>query len=302
MTNNFDTVITASSIYKEDFQILMSDTTQTYWYPLLYNPEESMSGVERQSCVESYVLEGGPESPFETLTLQLSMKKLKTQYPSLVNNIEEGMNKIILNAVGRSNLTVVKIKVRDTKMTLTAYSDAEVLRGSKLAMTGTLQPYEWIKEILTSGTYGIQYVEDSTLFISSSFSLNSDKLSDLLYFSEGESVWYVLQICALYMNCKIFFCDNKVYVVDFTQPFGGMADGILFDYDVLNLRPESTQNVMYGRTTGDVEIGDEGTDTVINYIDARCTDELGVMKTSVVVTTGNDEGSVSRYGMRAGNT
>lgn len=303
---DFDTYIAGKTVFKEDFQILISDADQSIWYPLLYDPEGvSQSGEDRQSCVESYELEGGPESPFETLTLKLSLKKLKEQYPSLYNNakgFEVGKNRIALNAVGRSNMTMVKCKLRGTSLVITAYSDAEVLKGSKLAMGGMMQPYDWIKDILCSGSYGVTFAEGDTFLTSSVFPTDVVSEGDWLHFDEGENVWYVLQVCAMYMNCKIFFCDNRAYLVDMTQLFGSSRgqDGVLFDYETINLRPPTPQEPMYGRTVGDAELGDEGTDTVINALSGRCTDNM-TQSTSVTVTVSNEE-SVQKYGNRAGNT
>lgn len=296
MAIEFDAILEASSVKKEDFQIFLSDMTGSYWYPLLYDPE----GDDRQSCVESYVLEGGPESPFETLTLTLSKKKLSAQYPSLYQSLKPGLNRIILNAVGRSNMTMVKMKLRKDTLTLTAYGDAEILKGTSLFMDGVMMPYDWIKDILTSGQYGVQFAEGKSFLTSMVYATDTSDQTDLLYFQEGTNVWYVLQVCAMYMKCKIFFCDNKAFLIDYTQDFGSMHDGILFDYGPIDVRDRSTSNPMFGRLTGDVEMGDEGMDTVINRQDAKCSSTFQELRNDISASSGDFDASVSRYGSRAG--
>lgn len=296
MSSSFDPILEASSVNKEDFQIFMSDMFGTYWYPLLYDPE----GANRQSCVESYELEGGPESPFETLTLTLSKKKLSEQYPSLLESLDPGLNKIILNAVGRSTMTVVKMKLRKDTLTLTAYGDAERLKGTTIFMDGAMLPYDWIKDILTSGQYGVQYAEGKSFLSSYIYEASTEGSTDLLYFPAGTNTWYVLQVCAMYMNCKIFFADNKAFLVDYTQAFGSSHDGVLFDYGPLDMRVQTSSNPMFGRVTGDVELGDEGMDTVINHQDAKCSSKFQVVANNTDASSGDVDASVAKYGSRAG--
>ena len=291
-------LFSAKSVKKSDFQILISNAKGSVWYPLLHKAEELDS---RSSCLTSYKLLGGPESPFETLELTLSAKKLTAQFPMLINNISLGESRIILNAVGRSNMTVTKARSNGTKIILTAYGDAEVLKGCGLTIGGTLPPYKWITDILTSGDYGIQY-SDESIILSTSYDIANPLITDYLTFSKDQNVWQVLQICAMYMGCKIFFADNRAYIVDMTVPFGYGFDDKIFDYGDVDLRSmEQTGSTMYGRVVGESNLGDEGTDTVINSQSGYCSGTVGNIGTNKEYSV-SDSNSIEIYKTRAGNS
>lgn len=294
------------TIPQSDFSILMSNADCTVWYYLL--SEEF--GID---CVKSYTLSGGMESPFESLTMTIPKNRLSSVAPELVEGIVAGQNKVIINAVGRCSMTVTKCKLTNKNFSITAYSNAEVLRGYTLDTSATMTPFGWIKYILEEGRFGVSFRstaddEDKVTF-RYSFN-NTTDFYDMLSFEEGTSVWYVLQVCAMYLGCKIFFSGDRAYLVDYrVQEGSSHTENAVFDYVndnsesgdryTLDLYSATRDDPIYGRVTGDVELGDEGTDTIINAQSIRCrTSESDTMTSTF---TYYDEGSKDRYKEHSGS-
>lgn len=294
------------TIPQSEFSILMSNSTNTVWYYLL--SEEF--GID---CVKSYTLSGGMESPFEVLNMVIPKNRLSSVAPELVEGIVAGQNKVIVNAVGRCSMTVTKCKLSNKNFTITAYSNAEVLRGYTLDTSATMTPFGWIRYILEEGKFGISFnsmtdnPDDATFLYSFN---NTDDFYDMLSFEEGTSVWYVLQVCAMYLGCKVFFSGDKAYLVDYRIQSGStFKEGSVFDYHgsdesgngyTLDLYSASTDDPIYGRVTGDVSLGDEGTDTIINSQTIRC--RTSETDTSTTAFTYYDEESRDQYKEHAGSS
>ena len=277
---------------KENWQILMSDSTGLVWYPLLYG--------DNDTCISSYSLTGGSEDPFEHLEMVLSRNKLAAQFPELVDDIEYGKNRIIVNAVGRSNMTIYdgKMNSKSKEWTIKAYGDSEKLRGSIIDVDGEYYPYEWILELLTTGRYGMQYNEGTTLLTSSMTDRTGP--GDRLVFPAGTNVWYILQVCAMYLRCKIFFANNCVYLIDTTNAYDP-DETVMRDYGEIDLHPSRPDdptapwNAMYGRVTGNISTGHEGSNTIGNVVVIKCSDGDG---NSITVPPIKDEPSMGVYGIR----
>lgn len=255
-----------ASMDSRSFSLMMSDSSRTNWYYLM-NQEYDMD------CISSFKLTGGVENPFEVLVLEVPKNKLKDVAPSLVNDIVAGRNKIQLNMMGRSNMTVVKVRSGKTYR-ITAYCNAEVLKGQQTTQTQTMFPFDWIKDILTSGRYLDAYAEGDTFLYSFD---PKESMSDQLTFPEGTNIWRILQICAMYLRCKIFFADGKVYLADCTKDMGSRGskttkDRPYSDYDAIDLTSSDRNASTYGAMIGTLSIGDEGLDTVMNAGSVTCSD------------------------------
>ena len=254
------------------YEITMSNGDQSKWFAL-------MKG--NINCISSYTVEGGAEQPFESITMEIPKNRLTSVANELVNNIVPGGSKVILSAVGNTTMTVVKCKLTSDKTyKITAYCEAERIKGYTLTGDGAFDPWYWITYILTSGEFGISYTAegDSPTFL---YSVNP-ALGDYddLSFKKGQNVWYVLQVCALYLGCKIFFADGKAYCVDYRISRGSKyIEGAVDDRQPVNLYTEDTSDPIYARITGSVTLGNEGLDTVINAQTIACSDSDGKSKT-----------------------
>ena len=298
-------------VAKSDFQVLISDAEGREWWPLVYSGKDD-------SCVKSYTLKGGSENPFEYLEMEISATKLHYQYPSL-GAIEPGRTRIVINAVGQSNMTVFSCSMNDGTYNILAYSDAEWLRGCVITEDGQFSALDWIENLLSSSSmyeapdmYRVAYSLGSnhssasgSLLTSYQSQYNKSDGPNLLYFPEGTNVWYILQVCAIYMNCKIFFSGNCAYLVDMTQsPFSSISsESVIRDYGEISLRDSyaNANNVMYGRVIGTPKIGHEGSGTVVNVIQVHCSDGIGKHSTSATPPICRDDASVAKY-KEQGNT
>ena len=118
---------------------------------------------------------------------------------------------------------------------------------------------------------------------------------DDLTFKKGTNIWYILQVCALYVGCKVFFAHNNAYCIDCrSTTITTGSSGPLVDYEDILLYDLDPSEPIYGRTTGSVNLGDEGIDTVINTQVIECVNSSGKR---VTYSNKTDEKTV-----RAGNT
>ena len=281
-TKTDGTTLTATN-----FEVMMSNADQSAWYALL-------SG-DSLNCIESYTIEGGMEQPFESITMTIPKNRLTSVAPKLVDNIVPGYSRVIVDAVGQSSMVVVKCKLSNKTYKITAYCEAEAIKGYELTQDATYNAWYWIKYILTSGEFGFTFRDD----VSEPTFIHTPEPSltefDELTFKKGQNVWYVLQVCALYVGCKIFFAQNKAYCIDCRgTSISTSLSGPVVDYRDVLLYDLDPSHAIYGRTTGSVNLGDEGIDTVINTQSVECVDTGG---NKVIYTNKTDEKTV-----RAGNT
>lgn len=284
---------------QSDYSVMMSDAEGMVYYTLLGQTKEGST----VNCISGYTISGGPETPFEILSITVSKQKLKYIAPKLIEEDEDtkeigiraGRNEIIVDAVGKGHFTVVKCKYSGRKYKITAYCNAERYKGCTIKQGGTDTPEGWIRSILTDVSYGVS-LDGIEL------RPGSDAITDQISFEGGTVVWYILQVCAILLGCKIWFAEDKAYIVDCTALSGGMD---------LELYPESKTDMMYARTLGEVTLGSEGTDTLINSVAVKCT--VPVPKTSAedtsasetrqaVIETVRDAQSIAKYGESKSST
>ncbi len=278
---------------QSQFSILMSDANKINYYTLLGQVGTDL--IRTVNCISEYTITGGPETPFEILTITIPKYKLKNVSPILVeeDGIKAGRNEIVVDAVGKGHFTVVKCKYSGRKFKITAYCNAERYKGCTLMKGGVDTPEGWIQTILNDTSYGVSVNE---IEIRPSVSAVSDQIS----FESGTTVWYVLQICAILLGCKIWFAEDKAYIVDCTALSSGMD---------LELYPESKTDMMYARTLGEVTLGSEGTDTLINSVSVKCSvpqkDNKGELTGETiqgVIGVVKDTQSISIYGESKSST
>ncbi len=276
-----------------DFSVTLSDSRRKKEYPLL-------SSSMNLNLIDSLTVTGGPEAPFQYAQLTIPRKKLSSTYPALlttlqtyVNDIKAGRNRLTINTVGTTIMTLSKVKLSRDTLTLTAYCDAERIKGRTLDSAGAFTPAAWLAHILKANNYGLSFTDmgDDPSYIHN-FDDPTDEPDETdersgrtrhkqwtITFDEGTNVWYILQVCAMLCGAKIFFADNKAYVIDYRKLSG---DGI----DLYGTG-DCSQSVV-----GTVDLGDEGTDTVVNTIRVTCTMPLvenGAYK------TGDDSTKTAEY-------
>lgn len=236
------------------FSITMSDMNRVGDFLLLGGYAD---GRYKYNCVSEYSLKGGPENPFETLVLIIPRQRLRYVAPDLENKIVPGRNRVVLNAIGFGDFTVVKCKYSGRKFKITCYCGAERFRGSTLSLAGERTAPDWIDYILDNAS---QY--DVTLRGRVIRSEYVPGTRDTISFEKGTNIWYILQVCATIMRCKIWFADNMAYVVDQTLAANSTGVGKLDLYT-------SDDVSISQRVIGDVTLGDEGMDSVVNSIKLR---------------------------------
>lgn len=258
-------------------------------------PQCILGGDDDQgvNCVDSYTLCGGLEEPFEYISINIPKKKLARQAPSLVEDggIVAGKTRLSLYAVGTCEMTVTKCRLSNNTYRITAYSNAEKLRGYTLKLTSNYTPMYWIRYILTSGQYGVSYVEGDTLKVSC-----DNDVTESIRFTQGTSAWYALQVCAMLLGARVFFAEGNAYVVDYRRADGG---GVVSDVGTIDLYGDDEYSTM---AAGSVSLGDEGSDTIVNSQTIRyaSTDSEGNSTYEEVTCT--DDASIAVFDERSGGT
>lgn len=288
---------------QKDFQITITDADKSGSYVLL----GTTSSGEEVSCIDSYTIYSGPEYPFEYIVIRIPRKKLAQVAPALMDGsssrIVAGMNSLSVKAVGSANMIVSKVKLSDDTLTLTAYCNAERLRGYSLENAAGRTAYGWIDYILTSSRYGVNY--SGRVVYQYRDSANSSV--GTIDFKKGTNVWYVLQVAAMCLGARIFFTDDKAYVVDFRY-----VGSVVEDYGSIDLYPSSGNAMYRANVIGKVNLGDEGVDTIVNAVPIGCiTPEMDgneykggkeYPESYVSYTyTATDSDSIARFGERAVN-
>jgi hypothetical protein len=289
---------------QKDFQIALYDKKGS-------TPPYILLG-EKVNCVESYTIHGGPEAPFEYVTMKIPKKELKQVAPGLFEGedagIIPGMNRLTISAIGTSTMTVTKVKLSNDSYTITAYCEAERIRGYTLTSGGQLTPASWINKILSGGEYGGLRFSGSTLVANYDTALSN--LVGEIEFKKGTNVWYILQVCAMCVRARVFFADNKAYVIDYCK---GSSTYPRYETKI-DLHPSSGNAMYSGATLGNVDLGDEGVDTIANSVSISCTtpqmkdgayvtDEYGnTVFTAFNYYTYSDGNSVNTFKERAANT
>ena len=289
---------------QKDFQIALYDKKGS-------TPPYILLG-EKVNCVESYTIHGGPEAPFEYVTMKIPKKELKQVAPGLFEGedagIIPGMNRLTISAIGTSTMTVTKVKLSNDSYTITAYCEAERIRGYTLTSGGQLTPASWINKILSGGEYGGLRFSGSTLVANYDTALSN--LVGEIEFKKGTNVWYILQVCAMCVRARVFFADNKAYVIDYCK---GSSTYPRYETKI-DLHPSIGSAMYSGATLGNVDLGDEGVDTIANSVSISCTtpqmkdgayvtDEHGnTLFTAFNYYTYSDGNSVNTFKERAANT
>ncbi len=291
-SNSYNTLISGSFEFHVGTMYVGSATDPAYFKPQS-EFQVSIGGAVLLSkdinCITSYTLYGGPESPFEYATFSIPKNRLTTVAPSLVESkgIVLGKTQVIISAIGSSHMTVTKCKLRSSVYQITAYCNAEAYRGIIAASAFKDTPSKIINDILSGIHGGPSY----TGKIVSYWADDAEEQVGELSFDPGVTLWYILQICALCLGCRIWFSWDQAYVVDTRLSSASV------NYSNVELYPSDRGNRYYGRISDTVSLGDEGSDTVINSLIIKCRSGDSMVELSV-----KDDQSIQEYKERGGNT
>ena len=280
-----------------DAYVILYDKSGNIGYAL-YNNRAS----EENNALSSYKLYGGESDPFEYIKLQIPRKKFVQVASPLTEAgaLISGINKIRINAMGTGVYIFASADMSGETYTITGYCQAHKLTEDVLASSISGYPFAIIKQILTTTAYGT--------YISGKFRYQyvpKNDMSDLLTFPAGTTLWYVIQVCAMYLGCRVFFTGSDAYLVDYRfvipsftsvsvdggegvyaptgavstveHPFddtGGVSDtyvsDAVCDFDVIDLYTNDSSRPEYGRVTGQVKLGNEGLTTIMNRVIVTC--------------------------------
>ena len=310
------------TVNMDEAYILLYDSTGRNSYAL-YNIRAS----EENNALESYTVEGGENNPFEIITLNIPRKKLNQVASNLTRPgaVVNGVNKIYVNAVGKGTYIVHdnNLMTNDNTVKIVGYCQAAIgLRNVAWSTEiAAASPFRLIKDIITSPTYGGPYIPGKLRY----WFIDKDEPEDKLTFPAGANLWNVLQVCAMYLGCKIFFSGNDAYLVDYrltvnkdlitlnategtignigfrcsTEEIMG-NDGksqnppiylpdALYDFDTIDIYTRDSNRPEYGKCVGQVSLGGEGETTIKNKVTIKCKDG--------VEATVEDTAAQKAYGM-----
>lgn len=317
------------SVEESKQYIQMSSSDGAQYYTLYYVPPND----GEFNCISSYDMKGGQQEPFASVTLSIARKRLMNLAPDLIEDIKAGRNRLIIHAVGHSEMIVTKCKTSSSTYRITAYAVEEAYKGLQLGEdmecgpdNPFTTPFETIKYILdktyeVGETASLRFTDDKIFY---NYQQKNDTWSEKVTFSKSKTVWYVLSVCAMRMGCSIWFQDGYVYIVDTTLQVNSsnvtnMTSSNYADYSgttYLNIAPYSpinTKGTEYGFSTmvlGTPDLEDAGTDSLANAVTIayRTEDSNGNTKLAKVTTNVNNDttymlqSSKSVYGERTAGT
>jgi len=270
-----------------EMQVLMSNSTNNCWYTL-------MAG-DFYNCISSVKITAGSESSFEYVDITIPKKKLMEFAPGLVGDIVYGQNEINMSLMGKHNLIVAKVDTDDDVL-IRGYCKAWLYDSAEVLTEMRGSAWEIIERILTDSSYGVSFDDKHIIY---SYSKDADESEIVI--PQGDNVWRVLQICAIMLRCKIFFADDRAYIVDYTtrgstqdssttyNSYAGQhGNGIEICRDMLDrpleLFTTNTSSSTYKKCMGVTKLGKEGIDTLRNFVSIKCSNTHGVQQTNKKVS------------------
>ena len=218
---------------------------------------------EENNALSGYTLCGGENDPFEYLKLEIPRKKMFQIAPDLMepNAIVSGVNRVYLNAMGRGSYITAASNLTGETCTITAYCQAYKLTSTVLADSLTGRPFDIIEDIVKGGRFGDFITGDLKYWC-----VKREDVADLLSFNSGETLWYVIQVCAMYLGCRVFFTGEDCYLVDYRLALPVDPD-VSSDHGQITFTRQGEQYVgsttaMTGfRCSGELLRNDDGTTT-----------------------------------------
>lgn len=273
----------------ENMNIIISDKSVGRWFVL--------NAGTTYNCVNSVEISAGPECPFEVATIKVPKKKLMEFAPELENSIVASKNRLSMDMFGNHDMILEEVRNGDT-ITITAYCAAYAYTGATMLGKYDGSPWDIIKNILTSGSYGPKFDTDHIHY---RFLRAFDVVE--LSIPSNTNIWRLLQICATMLRCKIFFADDCAYILDYTLPTDIASD--LLKEDSVSFKDitgginlfDKTDATLGERCIGDVDIDEEGTYPLANTMTLSCNSSGS--STMTTFTYVDKSGSVESFGEKA---
>lgn len=210
-----------------------------------------------QSVISSFDITGGPNQPFESITLSVQRRELLElmglDESDNEDAIQPGMN-LIRVSLYDENLTeyyfiVTSLKATNNVYTITGYSIAELLKGTVLPADidcnpsdeegEPLSPLEVIERICEWGvTLYLEGEEHHFAFNPQPYLHNASQWATPTdgkgypVFKKGMNAWYVLQACGYALSARIHFTSLHCIIDDFDGSLGSFKELYLgYDFD-----------------------------------------------------------------------
>ena len=273
----------------EKMSILISDSAQTNWYAILYGGN---TGSDKYNCIDSVTISGGVEEPFETATIIIPKKKLMEQIPALYGDIVDGQNRLLINCMGKHNMYVDQVKISKQNINIRGITYAQWYQQRSVQADVTSTPYAHIMQFLTDARNGVSYSAENII---TNFDSNSDPdglNTENITFKTGTKIWRALQVCATMLRCRIFFADNKAYLLDYTKKIEDEDTCWVDSVDLYG------SNEFRGRVVGEGNMDEDGSAPVKNTVTVVTTDDNG----NTVSNEYSDALSVARYDIQSKGT
>ena len=261
--------------------IMLSDSEQKNWYAIQYGATDH----EEYNLIDSLTITGGVETPFEKAVIKIPKKKLYETIPNLQGDIIDRHNKLIINCMGQHNMYLDQANISDSTITLTGMTYAAYYQLSALQTTTKATPLEHIRSILSDSANGVMY-DLSQDAQDKQFITNCTDTSDVLTFKVGTKLWRVLQICATMLGGRLFFADNKAYLLNYTVKIDNEYTKWMEYIDIQGSADMRKRMVSYS------QIDQEGFAPVKNTATILATNSEGSSVTKLVT----DNRSVAKYG------
>ena len=285
----------------EDGQIFISDPDFSSQY-LLYQANKDFN------CVETYTIYGGCEQPFEYVKLKINKKQLSVIAPELIDNIIPGRNIVSLFGPGQGEYVVTKCEKSMDTWSVIAYSVMEQIRGIALSEPQSIAgntPISIIQNVVRNATvnYSVYGADPRNLIRKVEYyvrkSNNTWKNSSNRQFPIGTNCWYIIQVCALRLNAKVWMADGILYVIDPSLtsdvPQSQIASSVkdqqypFIDMDTIYLnrqggfpiKPNTEQTDVLENVVSTPELGDDGVAVIRNYVIVNYTDSEGERATAI---------------------
>lgn len=180
--------------------------------------------------VQDLTVTGGPETPFESVTLKISRKQMKKLYPDWVEtgsgigtsgvSIRLGLSRIMVTRATDGDIPdtaayiVTSAKMSSSEYTLTAYVGADTLRGQVASEGSSTYSSTTFDQIATSILVYDAKFPFSLDHIISKYTPATEYTVSVV---KNANLWSLLQLCAMMSGAKIYFAGARCYICDYPR-------------------------------------------------------------------------------------
>ena len=215
----------------------------------------------------------GMDTPFEYIRMTIPKRKLSVVAPGLVDDLENGRNKIYTEIMGRSTYILYSggsAKVsKNGSYELVAYCKERQISECQLTSDIYDTPMQIIINLMTadpefSFVKGFKYPISQNDIITNVAS--SEQGICEVEIKAGVNAWFAIQMCALMMGARVWFANDKMYIIDYRK--ASARSGPYYSYGNVSLYSRDSESPLYNRMVDVPSIGESGS-TVINTVEVR---------------------------------